>query len=207
MRGPVKVLSVDDHPLVRDGIAFALKTQEGMQLVAEATNGQEAIELFETCQPDVTLMDLQMPVMGGLEAMMHIRQRHPAARFIVLTTYSGDVLASRALKAGAAAYLLKGMLRKELIETIHSVHAGHRRIPGEIASALAENVASQALSQRELEVLRYVSHGCSNKVVASELAVSEDTIKSHMRSILGKLQANDRTHAVMIAMKRGFLDG
>jgi DNA-binding NarL/FixJ family response regulator len=206
MREQVRILSVDDHPMVRDGIAFALRTQDEMRLVAEATNGQEAIELFDEHRPDVTLMDLQMPVMGGLDAIVHIRQRHPAARFIVLTTYSGDVLASRALKAGAAAYLLKAMLRRELIETIRLVHAGQRRIPGEVARGLAEHIASDALSPREVEVLRHISQGRSNKIVASELAVTEDTVKSHMRSILGKLRANDRTHAVMIALKRGFLD-
>ena len=206
MPDEVRILSVDDHPMVRDGIAFALRTQNEMRLVAEATNGHEAIELFDEHRPDVTLMDLQMPVMGGLDAIVQIRQRHPAARFIVLTTYSGDVLASRALKAGAAAYLLKAMLRKELIDTIRLVHAGQRRIPGEVARELAEHIASDALSPREVEVLRHISQGSSNKIVASELAVTEDTVKSHMRSILGKLRANDRTHAVMIALKRGFLD-
>ncbi|MGA3242108.1 MAG: response regulator transcription factor [Bryobacteraceae bacterium] len=206
MQDLVKILSVDDHPLVRDGIAFALQSQKDFQLVAEAANGQEAVDLFDKHRPDVTLMDLQMPVMSGIDAIIEIRQRHPTARFIVLSTYSGDVQASRALKAGAAAYLLKSMLRKELIETIRIVHAGSRRVPGVVARELAEHVASDALSDREVEVLRNISQGRSNKIVASQLDITEDTVKTHMRSILGKLRANDRTHAVMIGMKRGFLD-
>jgi DNA-binding NarL/FixJ family response regulator len=206
MERPVRILSADDHPLIRDGIAFALQAQKEMQLVAEATNGREAIELFEEHQPDVTLMDLQMPVMSGIDAIIHIRRYHPAARFIVLTTYSGDVQAARAFKAGAAAYLLKSMLRKELIETIRTVSAGGRRIPPEIAQDMAEHMDGDALTDREVEVLRSISQGHANKVVACKLNITEDTVKSHMKNILGKLHANDRTHAVMIAMKRGFLD-
>lgn len=206
MQGPVRILSVDDHPLIRDGIAFALQTQKEMQLVAEATNGQEAIDLFEQHKPDVTLMDLQMPVMSGTDAIIHIRQRYPTARFIVLTTYSGDVQAVRAFKAGAAAYLLKSMLRKELIETIRTVNSGGRRIPPEIAQDMADHMDGDALSDREVEVLRSISQGHSNKAAAYRLNITEDTVKSHMKNILEKLRANDRTHAVMIAMKRGFLD-
>ena len=203
----IKVMCVDDHPLVRDGIAFALQDQSGMELVGEATNGIEAIEVFRRCRPDVTLMDLQMPKMNGIDATAKIRNEFPCARIVVLTTYSGDIQASRALKAGAVGYLLKAMLRTELIETIRSVHAGRRRVPPQIASEIAEYISADELSLREIEVLRNVASGCSNKIVADHLQISEDTVKGHMKSILSKLQANDRTHAVTIAMKRGFLDG
>ena len=206
MRSPIKILVVDDHPLMRDGIALALQGQAEMQLVGEATNGQEAIEQFEQQRPDVTLMDLQMPVMNGTEAIIHIRRRHPAARFIVLTMYSGDVQASRAFKAGAAAYLLKSMLVRELIETIRTVNSGGRRIPPEIAQDLAEHMDADALTEREVEVLQSISQGYSNKAAACQLSITEDTVKSHMKNILTKLRANDRTHAVVIAVKRGFLD-
>ena len=202
----IKVLCVDDHPLVRDGIAFALQQQTGMELVGEATNGVEAIEVFRRCRPDVTLMDLQMPKMNGIDATVAIREEFPCARIVVLTTYSGDIQASRALKAGAVGYLLKAMLRTELIDTIRSVHAGRRRVPPEIASQIAEHISADELSLREIQVLRNVASGCSNKIVADELQISEDTVKGHMKSILSKLRANDRTHAVTIAMRRGFLD-
>ena len=202
----IRVLCVDDHYLVRDGIAFALQQQPGMELVGEATNGVEAIAAFRQFRPDVTLMDLQMPKMNGIEATVAIRQEFPCARIVVLTTYSGDIQASRALKAGAVGYLLKAMLRTELIETIRTVHAGRRRVPPEIASEIAEHISADELSWREIEVLRKVSAGCSNKIVADHLQISEDTVKGHMKSILSKLQANYRTHAVTIAMKRGFLD-
>lgn len=206
MQGPIRILSVDDHPLIRDGIAFALRAQNNMQLVAEAANGQEAIELFDRHKPDVTLMDLQMPIMNGTDSIIHIRQRHPAARFIVLTTYTGDAQATRAFKAGAAAYLLKSMLRKELIETIRIVNLGGKRIPPEIAQDIAEHMDTSVLSERELEVLRSVSRGHSNKAAACQLKITEDTVKTHMKNILAKLRAHDRTHAVMIAIRRGFLD-
>ena len=202
----IRVLCVDDHPLVRDGIAFALQQQTGMELVAEATNGVEAVEVFRRCRPDVTLMDLQMPKMNGIDATAAIRQEFPLARIVILTTYSGDIQASRALKAGAVGYLLKAMLRTELVETIRSVHAGRRRVPPQIAAEIAEHICADELSSREIEVLRHVAHGCSNKIVADHLQISEDTVKGHMKSILSKLRANDRTHAVTIAMKRGFLD-
>jgi DNA-binding NarL/FixJ family response regulator len=202
----IRVLCVDDHPLIRDGIAFALQTQSDMELVAEATNGREAIQAFRQFRPDVTLMDLQMPEMNGIDAMLAIRGEFPNARIIVLTTYSGDVQATRALKAGAVGYIIKGMLRTDLIDTIRGVNLGQRRIPHEVASGIAEHVSADALSVREIEVLRAVASGCSNKIVADRLHISEDTVKGHMKNILAKLQANDRTHAVLIAMKRGFLD-
>jgi len=203
----ITVLSVDDHPLVRDGIAFALEQERDMELVAEARNGLDAITAFRQHRPDVTLMDLQMPQMNGIDATAAIRSEFPHARIIILTTYSGDIQASRALKLGVAGYLLKDMLRTELMDTIRSVNAGLRRIPQEIASDIAEHVDSDELSPREIEVLRSVASGLSNKLVADRLRISEDTVKGHMKNILAKLQANDRTHAVVIGMKRGFLDG
>ncbi len=203
----IRVLCVDDHPLVRDGISFALQQHAGIELVGEATNGVEAVEVFRRCRPDVTLMDLQMPKMNGIEATIAIREEFPHARIVVLTTYSGDFQATKALKAGAVGYLLKGTLRTELIDTIRAVHAGRRRVPAEIAAEIAEYISADELSMREVQVLRKVAAGCSNKIVADSLAISEDTVKGHMKSILSKLQANDRTHAVTIAMKRGILDG
>jgi DNA-binding NarL/FixJ family response regulator len=201
----IKVLTVDDHPLLREGIAAVIHGEQDMMLVAEATNAQEAIESFRLHRPDVTLMDIQMPGMDGIHAMTAIRRNFPDARFIVLTTYQGDVQALRAIKAGASGYLLKNMLRKDLLDTIRAVHAGKRIIPSVIASDLAQHMADDALSDRELDVLRSVAAGNSNKLVAEELAVSEATVKGHMKSILSKLGANDRTHAVTIALKRGFI--
>jgi DNA-binding NarL/FixJ family response regulator len=203
----IRVLTVDDHPLLRSGIAAALQHAEDILLVGEATNGQEAIESFRIHRPDVTLMDLQMPVMNGIDAIVAIRLEFPTARFAVLTTYHGDVQAVRALKAGATGYLLKSMLREELIDTIRAIHAGRRRIPSEIAAEIAEHVVDDSLTDREVEILRRVAAGASNKVIAWHLALSEATVKCHIRSILTKLGANDRTHAVTIAMKRGFIDG
>jgi DNA-binding NarL/FixJ family response regulator len=203
----INILSVDDHPLLREGIAAVLQGETDIVLAAEATNGQEAVESFRACRPDVTLMDLQMPVMNGIDAIIEIRREFPNARFIVLTTYQGDVQALRALKAGASGYLLKNMLRKDLVATIRAVHAGKRYIPPEIAAELADHVTEDALTEREIEVLRSVANGNSNKIIASRLNVSEATVKGHMKSILSKLAANDRTHAVMIAMRRGFIDG
>jgi DNA-binding NarL/FixJ family response regulator len=203
----IKVLAVDDHPLLREGIAAVIDGEGDIELVAEATNGQEAIELFRRHLPDVTLMDIQMPGMNGIDAMVAIRSEFPGARFVVLTTYQGDVQAFRALKAGASGYLLKNMLRKELLDTIRVVHAGRRRIPPEVAAELADHVKEDALSEREVEVLRMVAAGNSNKIIGAQLSVSEATIKAHMKSILAKLGANDRTHAVTIAIKRGFIDG
>jgi DNA-binding NarL/FixJ family response regulator len=203
---PIRILTVDDHPILREGIAAILEGEPDMTLVAEAANGGEAIERFRAHSPDVTLMDLQMPDMNGIETITAIRKDHPDARIIVLTTYSGDAQAVRAFKAGASGYLLKSMLRKELLETIRSVHAGKKRIPSEIALEIAEHHADDALTGREIEVLRQVAAGNANKIVADHLAISEETVKAHMRSILSKLGANDRTHAVTIALKRGIID-
>ena len=207
MTKKINILSVDDHPLLREGIAAVLEDETDMVLAAEATNGKEAVEQFRAHHPDVTLMDLQMPVMSGIDAIIEIRREFPNARFIVLTTYRGDVQALRALKAGASGYLLKNMLRKNLVDTIRTVHAGKRFIPPEIAAELADHVTQDALTEREIAVLRNVAMGNSNKIIAGHLNVSEATVKGHMKSILSKLAANDRTHAVMIAMKRGFIEG
>lgn len=207
MTKAIRVLAIDDHPLLREGITAVIEGEEDIELVAEGASGQEAIELFRLHRPDVTLMDLQMPGMNGIDAILAIRREFASARIIVLTTYQGDVQALRALKAGASGYLLKSMLRKELLDTIRDVHAGRRRIPPEIAAELADHVTDDALSDREVEVLRRVAAGNSNKIIASQLSVSEATVKGHMKSILSKLGANDRAHAVTIAMRRGFIDG
>jgi len=203
---PITILTVDDHPLLREGIAAVIEGQPDLVLVGEATNGREAIESFRTHLPDVVLMDLQMPEMGGLDAIIAIRSEFPHARIVVLTTYKGDTQAVRAFKAGASGYLLKSMLRKELLDTIRSVHAGRKRIPPEIASDIADHHTDDALTQREIEVLKQVASGKANKIVADQLGISEETVKAHMRNILAKLAANDRTHAVTIAIKRGIID-
>lgn len=201
----IRILCVDDHPLVHDGISFALQFQSDMELVGSAFNGQEAIEQFRRLCPDVTLMDLQMPGMGGLEALEVIRRDFPKARIVVLTTYSGDAQAARAISAGAVGYLLKSSLRTELVRTVREVHHGLRRITPKIADILAERYAADDLTTREVEILRLVAAGNSNKAVGERLSISEDTVKSHMKNVMEKLAANDRTHAVSIAMKRGFL--
>jgi DNA-binding NarL/FixJ family response regulator len=203
---PIRILTVDDHPVLREGIAAVLAAEKDIAIVAEAGNGRDAIEQFRKHRPDVTLMDLQMPLMSGTEAIEAIRAEFPDARIIVLTTYSGDAQAVRALKAGASGYLLKSMVRKELVETIRSVHGGKKRIIPEVAIEIAEHHADDALSAREVEVLREVAAGNANKNVADHLGISEETVKVHMRSILSKLAANDRTHAVTIAVKRGIID-
>ena len=202
----IRILSVDDHPVLREGIAAVLGGEDDMVLVGEASNGKEAIAEFQAHRPDVTLMDLQMPDMGGIQAIQAIRKDFPEARIIVLTTYKGDAQAVRAFKAGAFGYLLKNMLRKELVETIRTVHGGKKRIPPEIAMEMAEHHSDDALTEREIEVLLEVAAGNSNKMIASHLTVSEETVKAHMKNILSKLGANDRTHAVTIALKRGIID-
>jgi DNA-binding NarL/FixJ family response regulator len=202
----IRIFAVDDHQLLLEGIAAVLNEQPNMELVGQAGSGQEAIEGFRRLRPDVTLMDLRMPDMSGIQAIAAIRAEFPSAHIIVLTTYPGDAQAAAALRAGAAGYLLKSLVRKELIETIRAVHAGKRRIPPEIATEIAEHVADDALTERELEVLKRVAAGKSNKLIAVELDISEGTVKTHMKSILPKLDASDRTHAVMIALKRGILD-
>jgi DNA-binding NarL/FixJ family response regulator len=203
--GPIRILAADDHPLLRDGIAAVIETQTDMRLVAEATNGREAIERFREHIPDITLMDLQMPGISGIEAIASIRNEFPQARIVVLTTYEGDVQALQAFKAGASGYVLKSMVRKELLETIRAVHAGHRRIPPAIAAEIAAHFTDDFLSVRELEVLRLAAAGGANKTIGEQLGISEDTVKTHMRSVLAKLDANDRTHAVAIAARRGII--
>lgn len=202
----IRILCVDDHLLLREGIAAVLEDQPDMTLVGQATNGREAIEHFRRLRPDVTLMDLRMPDMSGIEAIAVIRMEFPAARIIVLTTYTGDVQAVQALKAGASGYLLKTMLRKELLETIRAVHGGRRHVPAEIAMEIAEHAVDDHLTERELDILRRVAAGRSNKLIAAELAISEGTVKAHLKSILPKLSASSRTHAITIALRRGILD-
>jgi DNA-binding NarL/FixJ family response regulator len=202
----IRVLTVDDHPLLREGIAALVSNQSDMELVAEGSNGREAIELFRKHHPDVTLMDLQMPEMGGIDALSAIRGEFPEARVIVLTTYAGDVQVFRALKAGARAFLLKGLLRKELLDTIRAVHAGQRRLPPEIAAEIAEHATDDALTPREIDVLRLIAGGNANKEIAAQLSITEETVKGHVKNILAKLGANDRTHAVTIGLKRGIFD-
>ena len=202
----IKVLSVDDHALLREGIAALVNAESDMKLVAEASNGQEAIEKFRMHRPDVTLMDLQMPAMNGIEAIIGIRSEFPNARIIVLTTYAGDVQVLRALKAGARGYILKGHVRRELLDTIRAVHAGQKRIPPEVAAELAEHATEDELTSHELAVLRLIATGNANKAIAGELTIAEDKVKSHVTNILAKLGANDWTHAVTIGLKRGIIE-
>ena len=202
----IRILTVDDHPLLREGIAALVNAESDMKLVAEASNGEEAIEQFRLHRPDVTLMDLQMPAMNGIEAVTRIRAEFPDARIIVLTTYTGDVQALRALKAGARAYILKGHVHRELLEAIRAVHAGKKRIPPDVAAELADHAAENELSSREIEVLRLIASGNANKLIADQLSISEETVKSHVTNRLSKLGANDRTHAVTIGLRRGIID-
>jgi DNA-binding NarL/FixJ family response regulator len=202
----IRILSVDDHPLLREGVAALVASQSDMKLVAEASCGREALEQFRKHQPDLTLMDLEMPDMNGIEAMIAICAEFPEARFIVLTTYKGDVQVLRALKAGARAYLLKSLLRKELLETIRAVHAGQRRISPEVAFQLADHAIDGTLTAREIDVVRLIAAGNANKLIAVQLSITEETVKGHVKNILSKLGANDRTHAVTIALKRGIIE-
>ena len=202
----IRILAVDDHPVVRQGIAGLVGIQSDMVLVGEASNGRDAIQQFRTLHPDVTLMDLQMPEMNGLDAMIAIRGEFPEARIIVLTTYTGDVQARRAIQAGARAYLLKNSLHRELLDTIRAVHAGRKNLSPEVSFELAEHAAEETLSPLEVRVLRLIAEGNSNKEIAAQLSVTEDSVKGHVRNILSKLGASDRTHAAMIGVKRGIIE-
>jgi DNA-binding NarL/FixJ family response regulator len=203
---PIRILSVDDHPLIRQGVAGLVATQADMNVIAEAANGREAIQQFHRHRPDITLMDLQMPEINGLDAIIAIRSEFPEARIIVLTTYAGDVQALRALKAGARAYLLKDSLHKELLATIRAVQAGKKSMSPEVSFQLAEHAVDDALTPAEVRVLRLIAEGNANKEIAAQLSTSEDTVKGQVRNILSKLGAKDRTHAAMIGLKRGFIE-
>ena len=203
---PIRIALADDHALLRQGITALLADQVDLTVVAEASNGLEAVEQFRLNRPDVMLMDLQMPGMNGIDAMIAIRAEFPDARFIVLTTYTGDVQIVRALKAGARAYLLKSLLHRELLDTIRAVHAGQKRIPPEVAAELADHAADDSLTLREVEVLRLIATGNANKLIADQLSITEETVKAHVKNILSKLDANDRTHAVTIGLKRGIIE-
>jgi DNA-binding NarL/FixJ family response regulator len=202
----IRILTVDDHPILREGLAAMFESEEDLELIAEAGTGQQALALFEEHLPDITLIDLKLPDMHGIELIRSLRAQHPDARFIVLTTYLGDVQARRALKAGASGFLLKASLRRELIDAIRIVHAGQRLVQPEVANELAVHTSDDSLTEREIEVLKLIASGCSNKVIANRLRISEDTVKGHVSSVMNKLRANDRTHAVTIALQRGFIE-
>jgi DNA-binding NarL/FixJ family response regulator len=201
----IRILSVDDHPLLRSGIAALIDTQPDMQMVGEASNGNEAVQLHRQLNPDVTLMDLQMPGMSGLDAIISIRTDQPSARIIVLTTFAGDVLAQRALKAGAQAYVLKSLVRTEILNTIRVVYAGEKQVQADVAAEIAKHTAHAALTPRELEVLKLVASGYANKAISAHLDINEETTKTHVKSVLAKLGARDRTHAVSLGLKRGII--
>ena len=202
----VRVLTVDDHPLLREGIAALIDTQSDIQVIGEASNGREALEQFRNHRPDITLMDLQMPEVSGIDAISAIRAEFPDARIIVLTTHAGDFQVSRALKAGVRAYLLKGLLREELLGTIRAVHADQMRLSAEIATEIAEHATDDTLTPREIDVLRLIAKGNANKEIAGGLSLAEETVKVHVKNILAKLGVNDRTHAVTVGLKRGIID-
>jgi DNA-binding NarL/FixJ family response regulator len=202
----IRILAVDDHALLREGIAALINVEPDMELVAEASSGEDAIEKFRSHCPDVTLMDLQMPGLNGIETINRIRSEFPSARLIVLTTYTGDVQVLRALKAGARGYILKGHVHRGLLEAIRGVHAGQKRIPPEIAAELADHVADDELTQREIDVLRLIAAGNSNRQIAHRLSIGEATVKGHVTNLLSKLGASDRTHAVMIGLQRGIIE-
>jgi DNA-binding NarL/FixJ family response regulator len=202
----IRILTVDDHPVLRKGLAALLNAEPDLKLVAEASNGKEAIEAFRSHRPDITLMDIQMPGLDGIEAISSIRSEFPDARIIVLTTYTGDTQVVRALRAGARAYVLKGHVLDELLDTIRAVHAGKKRIPPDVAAELADHATDDALTEREVDVLRLIAAGNGNKQIADVLSISEATVKSRVTNILSKLGANDRAHAVTIGLKRGIIE-
>ena len=203
---PIRILVVDDHQLIRVGIATLLIPESDMKLVGEASNGREAIAKYRECRPDVTLMDLQMPEMSGFDAIVAIRDEFPDARIIVLTTYVGDVQAQRAMKTGAQGYVLKNLLHKELLESIRTVYRGRKAMAAEVAADVAQHTGEELLTPKEIDVLRLIAAGNANKEIAAKLSVTEDTVKSRVKNILDKLGANDRTHAVTIGLKRGFIE-
>lgn len=202
----IRILTVDDHPILRKGLAALVNAEPDLKLVAEASNGKEAIEAFRCHQPDITLMDLQMPGLDGIQAIEAICSEFPAARIIVLTTYTGDTQVVRSLKAGARAFVLKGHVLDELLGTIRAVHAGKKRIPPDVAAELADHAIDDALTEREIDVLKLIAAGNGNKQIANELSISEATVKSRVTNILSKLGANDRAHAVTIGLKRGIIE-
>jgi len=202
---PIRILTVDDHAVLRDGIAALVAPEPDMEMVGEAANGLEAVDAFRRLRPDVVLMDLQMPVMGGIDSIKEILAEAHGARIIVLTTYEGDVQATHALKVGARAFLLKSSLRRELLDAIRLVHAGRRYVPAEIAQEIAIHAAEDPLSEREIEILKLVASGKANKTIASDLSLSEDTVKAHLRNVFSKLDVNDRTQAVTVAIRRGII--
>ncbi len=202
----IRILAVDDHPIVRQGIAGLIGVQQDMTLVGEASNGRDAIQQFRTHHPDITLMDLQMPEMNGIDALIAIRNEFPKAKVIVLTTYAGDTQILRALKAGAQAYLLKNTLHKELLDTIRAVHAGKKMLSPEASYQVAEHATDDTLTPGEVDVLRLIANGNANKQIADQLSITEETVKSRVKNILSKLGANDRTHAAMIGLKRGIIE-
>jgi DNA-binding NarL/FixJ family response regulator len=203
---PIRLLVVDDHPLLRSGVAALVANHPDIVLVAEASDGREGVEQFRAHNPDITLMDLQMPSMSGIDALMAIRELQPAARVIILTTYSGDTQVLRAMKAGAQGYLVKNLLHKDLLATIRAVHAGQKMMSPAVATEVATYSAEDALTSREVDVLRFLANGCANKEIAYQLSITEDAVKSRVKNILMKLHANDRTHAVTIGLRRGIIE-